>query len=452
MATTYVSGLMSGLDTSSIISQLMAVERQPLDLINGDISIAQQRKEVYQILNTDLLALKDAVNLLSSAGNFSVLKATSSNENLLTATVGEGGIAGTYSVTVVHSASRGLDASNVYASDTTPIGAGNIDISLGGVLQGTVALDGTDTLTTAAQKINAANLGVTAFVVNDGTGFRLAVQSKDTGAANDVSVVTDVPGLSFSTLSQARDAEVQIGDTSPITITSSTNTIEDVVPGVTFTVKGEPSTPTQVSITVETDLADITSKISDIISKYNEVQKTVSMYSTYDADTNKKGLLFGDMTIRMMMQDLTDIVTSTVSTVTGDYNSLMAAGVTIDSKGLLSLDETALENALNTAPNDITTLFTDSTEGIATLFSERLGFLTGFGSGVIYNQQSAFDEQITYLQNRAADMEKSLASKEEMYRQQFQRMEEALATLQSQGQFLSSQLGSGSGINALLSL
>ena len=452
MAQAYVSGLISGLDTSSIISQLMAIERQPLDLINGDISIAQQRKDVYQFLNTDLLALKDAVNLLSSASNFSVLKATSSNESLLGATVGEGGIAGTYSVTVVHSASRGLDASNVYASDTTPIGAGNIDISLGGILQGTVTLDATDTLTTAAQKINAANLGVTAFVVNDGTGFRLAVQSKNTGAANDVSVATDVSGLSFSTLSQARDAELQIGDTSPITITSATNTIEDVVPGVTFTVKGEPAAPTQVNITVETDLEDITSKINDVISKYNEVQKTVSKYSVYDADTNKKGLLFGDMTIRMMMQDLTDIITSTVGAVTGDYDSLMAAGVTIDNKGLLSLDQTVLENALNTAPNDITTLFTDSTEGIATMFSERLGFLTAFGSGVIYNKQNAFDEQITYLQNRAADMEKSLASKEELYRQEFQRMEEALATLQSQSQFLTSQLGSGSGINALLSM
>jgi flagellar hook-associated protein 2 len=181
------------------------------------------------------------------------------------------------------------------------------------------------------------------------------------------------------------------------------------------------------------------------------VQKTVSKYSVYDADTNKKGLLFGDMTIRMMMQDLTDIVTSTVSAVTGDYNSLMMAGVTTE-KGILSLDKSVLENVLNTAPNDITTLFTDATEGIATRLSERLGFLTGFGSGVIYNQQNAFDEQITYLQNRAADMEKSLASKEEMYRQQFQRMEEALATLQSQSQFLTSQLGSGSGINALLSL
>lgn len=447
MATTYVSGLISGIDTASIVSQLMAIERQPLLAIQSDIRYAEQRKDVYQELNTALLALKDAVAKLDTSAEFGILKATSSDPDLLSVSASSPAAAGMYPVTVVHALSQGLDASNQFADLADKPGRGRLEIYVGGVRVDQININPNDTYQDVLDDINATGLGLNAYAVTDAGGTRIMVQATGPGTANDIELVSSSPGLTFSTVIQGHDAEVQIGGTS---FYSTTNTFTGLFPGITMTVNAEPAAPTLVNITVERDTEAVVGNVEDVINKYNEVVKLVNKYNTYDEDDNTGGLLFGDIAVRLMMQDLNSIVTSIVGAVPGQYNSLMAIGVTIDREGLLALDKNVLENAVSSGLSDVITLFTDATEGIATRLGERLGFITAYGDGVIYTQQSALDERISYLERRADDMEEMLADREEMYRRQFQAMEDALAMLQSQSLFLSQQLGSTSGLYGLL--
>ncbi|HHN46159.1 MAG TPA: hypothetical protein ENN09_01840 [Planctomycetes bacterium] len=435
MANFYVSGLMSGLDTNNLISQLMSIERRPLNTLLNNISSAKRLKDVFGELNTALLALKDAAAKAGTAAAFSGLKAVSSDASLLGASAGSAASAGTYTFTVVHALTRGLDASNAFADADSTTGEGTLVFFVGGEEAGQVELTDTDTYASVVEKINAAGLGLTASMISADGGYRILVEAPDSGAASDVEITSTAGDLSFVTVTEGRDAEIRYGQTNPLTFTSTTNTFENVLPGITVTVNAQPAAPTAVAVNVSRDTEAAAAAVENLVNKYNEVVKTVNKYSTYDADSNRKGLLFGDLTVRMMMQDLSGIMTGTAGA--GDYNSLMMVGVSVDRQGLLALDKSAFEAALAAAETDVTALFTDATEGIAARLDERLGFLTAFGSGVLYNRQNSLDERITLMESRAESMETSLARREAMYRKQFTAMEEALAMLESQSLFLS---------------
>ncbi|MBN1808709.1 MAG: flagellar filament capping protein FliD [Planctomycetes bacterium] len=451
MGSTYVSGLISGIDTASIVSQLMSIERRPLNLLQASIDAARQRKSIYQELNTALLALKEAVEDLDSSSELNPLKASSSNEDLLSATATSGTIAGSYTFSVVHAVSTGLDASEPFASMDDHPGRGWLRFYVGGTQIGAVRIRNSDTYATAIDKINDAGLGITAEVVNDGSNYRILIQAPGSGAANDIEITSTVNNLNFVTVTQGRDAEISFGDVTPITYTSSDNVFENVLPGLTLTVQAEPSvSPTSVTVNVQRDSEAIAGKIQAVVEKYNDVAALIEKYSYFDEETGTKGALFGDLTVRLMMQDLTGIITSINGAVAGDYSSLMMIGVDIGRDGRLELDEDVLAAAVKSSPADITALFADAAEGIAVRLAERLDFLTAFGSGVIYTQQDAIDEQIRTMEDRAQHMEDMLDRREEFLRNQFVAMENALALLTSQSQFLSTQLGANSGLMALL--
>lgn len=199
-ATSTVSGLISGLDTNTIISQLMALERQPLLKLQEQQNTANQQKSAFTTINTSLLALKTSMDTLASADSWAIKTATVSDPDVLSATATSETAAGTYSFRVRQLAQAGQLASAGYAdADTTPVNpaGGSFDITVGARTE-TITLGATDTLADVAAAINAEDMGVSAVVVNTGQGgtpYRLVLTSEATGAANAAVISGDTAGL-----------------------------------------------------------------------------------------------------------------------------------------------------------------------------------------------------------------------------------------------------------------
>lgn len=450
----YASGLISGIDTASLVSQLIALERRRIDLLEAQMRVYEARRSAYQKLNTALLALKTKAAELAKPESFQAVSVTSSQPTLLSTVAATGTPLGTYAFTVEQMATQGIVGSNAYADPDTPItsDAGRtITVNLGSSPVLTVSVEaGIDTLSTIADKINAADAGVTAFVLNDGAGHRLMIQSDATGAANEVTIAENVPGMDFTTVSQAQDAVIKFGVTNPVTITSSDNVFEDVVPGLTLTVLAQPATPTQVNVDVVTDTEAAKTLISEFVDAYNRVNELVRKYSKYDAESGEAAALFGEGTVRMLQSDLAALLTTVVSAAPQPVNSLMAIGISPDAEGGLVLDAERLDAALAGDFAGVQTLFTDTSEGIGVVFSDRLDFITRPADGVIYTVTEALDATIADYEERISALEDMLALREEEYRRQFTAMEEALAALRSQSQFLWLQMANMSGLLALL--
>ncbi len=358
LATTTVSGLISGLDTASIIQQLMSIERRPITLLQNQINEAEAQKSAFSAINTSLLALKTAADELSRETAWGSKTAAVSDESVATATVTSATMEGSYTFTVSQLAQATQLTSNGYAdSDTTPVGAGQFDLTVAGSTQ-TVTVSATDTLDDVAGDINDQDMGVTAVVINTGSGatpYQLILTSGQTGADNASSVTNNTSGLAFTEITQARNAAIQFGKDSPITVESATNTLTGLAPGLTLDLEAESAAA--VTVTVSTDTAGIIEKAEDFVAKYNAVQDNISKYTDYDVENERAAVLFANSTLRFIATDLARAVGDRVDGVAAEVNSLTMVGFTLGTDGQLELDTDVFSAALDANLAEVTELF-----------------------------------------------------------------------------------------------
>lgn len=213
-------------------------------------------------------------------------------------------------------------ASGVFSDkDSTAIGTGVLTLRAGAETK-SLTIDGSNnTLQGLANEINDAGLGVTAGVIDTGSGFRLVMSAEETGTANAISVTvsdddgnsSDSAGLSqfaFDTGTQnltetiaAKDAVVQING---IQITRSTNSIENVIDGLSFDIAAEGVTST---IKVEQDFGAVADRVQGFVDKFNNLQSTISGLAGFNAETGQGGLLSGDSTVRGIQNQMRSLLT-----------------------------------------------------------------------------------------------------------------------------------------------
>lgn len=358
LATTTVSGLISGLDTASIIQQLMSIERRPITLLQQQMSEAEAQKSAFSTINTSLLALKTAVDELSRETAWGSKTASVSDESVAAATVTSATMEGSYTFTVSQLAQATQLTSNGYAdSDTAPVGAGQFDLTVAGSTQA-ITVSATDTLDDVARDINDRDMGVTAVVINTGSGatpYQLILTSDQTGVDNAASVTNNTSGLAFTEITQARNATIQFGKDSPIVVESATNTITGLAPGLTLDLVAASATP--VTVTVSMDTAGIIEKAEDFVAKYNAVQDNISKYTDYDAENERAALLFANSTLRFISTDLARAAGDQVDGVAAAVNSLTMVGFTLGTDAKLELDTDVFSAALDENLAEVTKLF-----------------------------------------------------------------------------------------------
>lgn len=371
------AGIGSGLDVNSIVSQLMAIEQQPLKALATKEATYQAQLSAYGQLQGALSGFQSAMQGLSNAYQFNGVSATSSDSTVASASASATAIAGSYAINVTTLAQAQQLASSALASTTTTVGTGTLTFQFGtwngssfssnaSTPSKTVTIDSAhNTLSGIRDAVNAAKIGVTATIVNDGTGYRLAFASNNTGAANSLKITvgndgdgnnTDAAGLSQlaydpaaaagsgKNLSQTLAAQDASFTVNGIGITKSSNTISDVIQGVSLTLLKQSATTT---ITVAQNTSAVQNNVQNFVKAYNTLSKAIGDLTAYDPSTGKAAILQGDYSTLSILNQVRNLLNRPITGLSGPYTSLSQVGVSFQTDGSLALDSTKLQSALS---------------------------------------------------------------------------------------------------------
>jgi flagellar hook-associated protein 2 len=389
MASISSLGIGSGVLTSDLVDQLVEAEKAASqERLDYKTERAEAMISAYGTLRSAVTELRLPMRQLSAADNLKAFSATSSHDSVSVSVDSTKASQGSYTVDVLQLAQAQSLASATFADkDSTAIGTGTLTISTGSESK-TITIDGSNnTLQGLADEINEAGIGVSAGVIDTGSGYRLVLSSESTGTANAISIeVSDNDGVSddatglsafaFNDTVQnleetvvAQDAKVKING---IEITRSTNSFDNVIGGLTFDVTEEGVTST---VKVEQDYAAVTERVSAFVEKFNALQSTIKSLAGYNAETGEGGILTGDSAVRSIQSQLRNILNTVVPGLeNASVRTLADVGITTNYEtGGLDFDQSKFEEALKNHPDDVTALFAEqgraSDEGIEFLSS-----------------------------------------------------------------------------------
>jgi len=439
MASITALGVGSGLDLNGLVEQLKAAEQQKLVPILEQKSAQQTKISAYGRLESAMDRVQTSIAALNEASTFKQQKSTVTGDGVL-ATAGETANAGRYEVTVTQLARAGSAASNSVALDqeltaadatlTLNFGAGGTQTSYD------VAISAGSTLADVRDQINAdKESGVTASIVNDGTGYRLALSSKETGQDASLESFSGLASLTMDAATQrsGQDAELNVNG---IAITSKTNRVEEAIQGVTLDLTEASGDP--VTLVIERDDASLREAIDEFVKNYNEMKSTVGRMTAYNGEGETSGELVGDRTVRTIEDRLRRDITDNLGT--GDISRLSQLGIAIDEKGRLKVDEDKLDDAVANNPEGLSAFFAGETEegGFAGRLNATLEGITA-ENGIIQSSVTSAELRVDSLDERKLRMEASIERSTERYRKQFGQLDGLIAQMNSMSSYLSQQ-------------
>jgi flagellar hook-associated protein 2 len=362
------------IDTTSIVSALTAAKKSSLE---GGIT-SQQAANTAEIsslatLSSDVTTFSSSLQTLISGGTLQT-QPTSSDTSILSVTALTGAAVGALSDQIeVDQLAQAQTIESQSFSSTDTIGTGTLTLTTASQPGGVpITIDSSNnTVAGIASAINAANAGLTASVVTDANGSRLVVKGT-TGAAQSFSLTSSDSGLSALTYTPptgdsststasatgmgrdlaAQDASIKYDG---VTVTRSSNTFSDVIPGVTINLaSAKPGTEVNIGSTRPT--AAITQAVNDFVSVYNQLLGDINTATAGATSSTPAGPLRGNPTIRDMQRQLSQL-TTTQLTSSGSITTLAQIGVSTNQDGTLSVDSTALSTALTNYPDDVEALF-----------------------------------------------------------------------------------------------
>jgi flagellar hook-associated protein 2 len=440
--TTSVSGLVSGLDTSSIITQLMQVEAQTQTNLKSKVTSEQADVTSLQDLNSTFAALATQAGTLAGGAAWNPVSTTSSSA-LASVTAGPKAITGplTFTVGNVANAHQLRFASTAALSTVVATGSTKVRIDhLDGTTQDIETGDGT--MQGLVNAINGGSTGLKASTVrlDDGT-YRLQVTSVATGAASDFTL-TNTDGsdlLGGASVTAGQDASITIGGD---TVHSASNTFSQVANGLDLRL--DPTIPagTVVTVNVSQDATSMTAKVKSLVDAVNGLLTKMDALTDYNATTKTSGPLASDGAVRSLGNNLLDAVYPT------DGSTLAAVGIQLDRYGKLTFDADAFTAAYNADPTGVAARFTSAAGGFASRIQTVAKSASDPVSGTITTSVHGRTSTIKELQDSIANWDTRLALRQDTLTKQFTAMETALQQLQSQQSWLSSQLASLPGNNS----
>ncbi|MEO6596708.1 MAG: flagellar filament capping protein FliD, partial [Planctomycetota bacterium] len=413
-----------------------------------------KQKSLFSDLKGLLDKLTASAKALKGTTDFLAMKASSDDENVLKATASSSATSGTHTIQVLSLAKSQVNSSSGSASATANLGpTGTLQIDVGGNTH-LIAVTSPN-LNTIAAAINAEddanNLGVRADVVDTGNTanggadrYQLVVRSTKTGTEGGFSISVDEGDPAFAAVindiadnvrTVASNARIQLNG--GVIVQRSSNTLGDVIPGVTIDLKSAPIPPKDVTITVGTDSEATSKKVSEFVDAYNKVVDFFTEQNTLDAEGKAKGPLFGDATLRSIRSSVRSIVGGSVSS-TGNtsYELFAQIGVTSDRQGKLTFNQSKFEEALADDENAVAAVFTNSTSGIANRLITQLSVYTDSVDGLIKTRSEGYDRQVKQTQDRIDQGERRLGVFQKQLEAKYANLESLLSKLQSQGNSL----------------
>jgi flagellar hook-associated protein 2 len=377
MATISSPGIGSGLDVNSIITQLVAIERQPVAALQTKATKIETQISEFGKQKSALSTLRDAALKLTATDFWGQTVGSSSNPAAVGVTTTSSAATGIYSVAVQSLAATQSLASGVYASSASTLGAGTLRIELGAWNTGQtsftpkagsttidIAVEATDTLAQIRDKINGAGAGVQAMVFTDAGGSRLMLRSAATGAENafrtSVSAtgtfpplggaVTGLAALNYdpstpasTSMSRTQTAANAAATFNGLAVSSTSNTLANLVDGVTLTLGAVTTAPVDVSVVQ--DSASMKKSLQAFADAYNAVATLINTQTKYNAATKTGGPLQGDSAAVGLQRQLRSLA-GTGAGASSTFARLADVGLGTDASGQMIVSSSKLDNAL----------------------------------------------------------------------------------------------------------
>lgn len=445
MSSFHVGGIVSGLDTETIISQLVAAASVPKKVLQAKQSGLQDRQDAYTELSSRLTDLQTALTDIDTQTEFRSVSGSSSDESVADVTVDGDGVVGSYNLEVTSLAESDMYvSSDVFsaATDSVTSTAGTYTVTYGSGTPVAISVAAGTTLKGLAAAINDQVEGVTAYLMDTGGGIKLVVAGNDTGAANTVTVTSggSLTALSdsYAHASTAADAALKING---VSITSADNTINGVVQGVTFNLN-DTNAGSTVKVKVGIDTDAMVTKLQSFVTAYNSVITYVGSQSILDAGTSAKGPFVGETVTARLTSNMKSTVATTYNASTV-VTALSQIGFKTLQTGKLELDTSALKDALQDNLDDVTAIFTDS-NGFNTAFQDVLDRYIDSTDGTVSNRIESLGNTIDDLSTDISNFEDRMTAYEERLRKGFTAMEVALGKLETAKSSLAALLPSTS--------
>ena len=441
-----VTGLSTGLDTSSIVSKLIELKRRPIDVISAKKDLWDTKLSELQSLNVRLLSFQSVVNSMKTSDGFLTKTGAFSNNNasdnnkVVSLAASSTAASGSFSLVVNSLAKAEKEVSEGFASTASSVSTGTFSIKVGSTTTSITINSSNNTLAGLKNAINASGADVTAYILNDGSDtnpYRLVITSKNEGTDNALEITStptgligagNVPGMTFTETQSAANASITLDG---ISITKSSNTITDIIDGVTV----ELGSVGSGTITIGSDVDSVKTNIEEFVSEYNALIKFINDQFFFNTETGETGTLFGNTAVIDLQSTLRDIISGEVPGLTGTYTTLAQIGITTNSvSGNLEIDDGDLTDAMNADIDAVTNLFigtgssdtsgliyvgfTEETEGgtyqvrvsggqVQTAASGTTSFTNAVGSGNFYSGAAGTSEEgLRFRVNSLSDGDK----------------------------------------------
>jgi flagellar hook-associated protein 2 len=442
-----------GIDTSSLVTNLVAIENQPVQTMQTNQSNMQSAVSTLSSFSQALSALSNAATTLSDPTTFSAMAATSSDSSIAASASGSPA-AGQWSVSVSQIAQAQRTMSTGQSSSSDALGmSGTLGITLANGTTASVNISATDSLSDIANAINSSGLALQAGVMYDGSQYHLLVSGNSTGASNaitfDESNITGTDpttgaavsisplGLSASgaNIQTAQDAKATVGG---VAVTSPTNQIANAIPGVTLAVTQPTTSP--ATITVAGDSTGLQSQIQTFVSAYNAVISAGQTDAGYGTTAASNSLLQGDEAIHSAMDQLSQLIGEQVGS-TGNYTTMASIGLTLNDDGSLSFDTSTFSAAVAADPTDVTNMFvsnsaTGSTTGLMSQFNSVINTLTDPTTGAVQSEINGYQSRITNIGTQITNAQARVTAYQTQLQNEFTQMNTMLQTYKQQSSTL----------------
>lgn len=458
-----ITGLGSGLDVDALVTGLVAAE--------GDVktqNLNDQRTDLsteisaFGTLSSVLGLFQDSIQNLDSANDYEISTAVPSDRTVFSASTSGSVAPATYDIEVVALAEAHKLLSPEFTDADTVVGTGTLTITSGSNTFDVIIDSDNDTLSEIRDAINASseNSSVSASILNvdDGMGgvvSKLILSADESGTANEISILVDDDDLSdkdnaglsqlfyqagdvsnqMVEITEATDTDVRIDGQ---TVLSSGNTVSDAIEGISMEFyKAEPGT--EYTLTVGTDTNQIRSNIETFVSTYNTYISTANALTAFNSSTQTGGILLGDATVLGVTSQIRRNLTDSVEGLTGGIQSLIDIGISTDDNGQLQINDTILSEAIDDNLDDVITLFSSETDGIAVRLDAVVDEYVKTG-GILQNKTEGLTNSVEDIDERLVDLEEYLDSLETRLLAQFNAMDSLIAQLNTTSQFISQNL------------
>ena len=447
----------SGVDIQALATALAQAETQPkIDSYTSKKEASTVSVSGYGQLKGSISLVKLAFDNLKDVSGVTNKAITNSKPATLSASVSNSTDlqTGSYDIVVDRLAQGTITASNGFTSKTQVLNlasAFTIDFTIGTTSPTTTSVSvTTDTPAGIVSAVNAADIGITARLVNrSATGNDWVVLFEGTTGIENAFTATSIPDIGLSDsgniLQAAQNSSITVNGLD--SIERASNKLSDVIPGLEFNVTAVDSNPVRLSIAEDTSV--LRTAIDDLVATYNAFRQTATELTNKNAETGEAGALAKDKTFVSMLQSqiksLLDLESSTAS---GGISTLRDLGLSVQLSGDLKIDEDTFASVISSNLSDVVTMLTANTDNQSDFDGGSKGLALDSSlvlkamldtSGPISSRQATAETKIEDYEAQLADLEKRLAATQQRYIAQFAAMESLVQRSKSTGDYLKGQ-------------